>query len=222
MILLSAALASPCTQSTVPFVVDIQAPAVVVLGERMGMSPDVPRAAKIVKTLKKKGPVTLGVQIVPAEKQPVLDRFNKGELPAVLLESELHWTGFPYAPYSKLFATGVPVHALGVPVEPKPDETPVPLPRGYARFLTDGMSGHPMPADLESDFAQLVAWIDMRVALQAIESWNGEGFLVILADRAHVEGGQGVSWQAQRLTEAPVHTVLLSGAGACYQGDTYL
>lgn len=222
MILFSAALAGPCTQSTVPFVVDIAPPAVVVLGERKGMMPDLKRAAQIAKKLDKKGPVTLGLQIVPAAKQPVLDRFNAGELPEVLLESELGWTGFPYAAYSKLFGLGAPIVGLGVPVEPKPRDTPVALPRGYARLLTDGMSGHPMPADLESDFAMLVAWIDSRIALTAIEGWDGKGFLVIVADRAHVEGGQGISWQAERLTEAPVHTVLLDGPGACYQGDTYL
>lgn len=222
MLWLSAAIAGTCTQSTVPEVALIPAPAVLVLGERMGTAPDLPRATRLVRKLAAREPVTLGLQIVPSSKQQVLTRYDQGELAPELLEQELGWKGFPFAPYARLLSLDVDTLALGVPVEAKPEGQPVPLPRAYGRFLADGMSGHPMPADLEAEFAQMVAWVDLRIALNAIESWDGQGYLVIVADRTHVEGGNGIGWQAQRLTEAPVHTVLLGDAGACYDGDTYL
>jgi hypothetical protein len=84
------------------------------------------------------------------------------------------------------------------------------------------MAGHFMPVPLEAEFVQTVTWMDHRLARAAIEGWKGKGYLVIVADRTHVEGGKGIGWQAQRLTDAPVTTVLLSGPGSCYDKDAYL
>lgn len=218
MIWFTAALAT-CTQTKIPEIAAIPAPAVIVLGERMGVKKDLSRARKLLKKLQ--GPKQLAVAVVDRAKQQVLERHNRGELPTLLLEKELGWSGFPFTAYSPLFTMGVAVRAVGVPVEPKPEGTPVPLPAGYARLLSDGMAGHMMPADLESSFSQLVAWYDHRVALHAVEGWNGKGYLVVLADRTHVEGGKGISWQLQRLTEAPVHAVMLADPGACYSGDQH-
>ena len=80
-----------------------------------------------------------------------------------------------------------------------------------------------MPVALESDFVEAMAWRDHRLAKNALAGWNGEGTLVVLVDRFHVEGGKGVSWQLQRMTDVPVRVLLLSDGGAtCQAGESLL
>ncbi|MCB9679221.1 MAG: ChaN family lipoprotein [Alphaproteobacteria bacterium] len=227
--LLATALASGCEQTTLGELAATPGPAVFVLGERMGTQPDLARAARLVSKLRGTGaPVTVALQALPPDRQPVLDRYAKGELQSVDLPGLLDWgaaNGFPYGAYEQLVtgaAWGGEVIAIGAPVEARPADTPVPIPPGYIAILQDGMAGHPMPVPLESAFVQTVTWLDFRLARSAIEGWKGEGYLVIVADRTHVEGGKGIGWQAQRLTEAPVKSVLLGGPGSCYDKDLYL
>jgi len=226
---ISTALAAGCSQTSLTELATIPSPAVFVLGERRGTHPDLARASRLVARLRSSGePVTVALDVVSADKQPVLDRYADGQVPSVDLPALLDWaaiTGFPYDPYQKLLtaaAYGSEVLAVGVPTEPKPTSIPVPIPPGYIAVLQDGMSGHYMPVALESRFVQMVTWKDFRIARTAIEAWNGDGYLVIVADRTHVEGGKGVGWQAQRLTDAKVHTILLDGPAACYDKDRYL
>jgi hypothetical protein len=158
----------------------------------------------------------------------VLDRYAAGEVEALDLPGLLDWTnawGFPWGAYAPLVTGalhGDDVVGIGVPFQAKPVDVPVPLAPGYGGLLTDSMAGHPMPPALESVFVQSVAWTDHRLARDALSAWKGEGALVIVVDRLHVEGGRGVAWQAQRLTEVPVHAVLLGGPGGCYDGDRHL
>jgi hypothetical protein len=80
-----------------------------------------------------------------------------------------------------------------------------------------------MPPELESRFVEQVAWIDHQLATKALEGWDGNGFLVVLVDRFHVQGGLGVPWQLARLTEAPVSAALLADAGSrCVETDRVL
>ena len=80
-----------------------------------------------------------------------------------------------------------------------------------------------MPAELETRFVEQVAWIDHQLATKALEGWSGEGFLVVLVDRLHVQGGLGVAWQLERLTETPVSAALLADAGTrCVESDRIL
>lgn len=64
----------------------------------------------------------LGLEMVPAERQPVLDRFNAGEIGPDDLEKAVDWEtvwGHPYSVYKPLFEAarrlGAPLAALNVP-----------------------------------------------------------------------------------------------------------
>ena len=86
--------------------------------------------------------------------------------------------------------------------------------------LADATGEGPVPPALDERFTETVAWHDHRVARGAIEAWNGEGWLVVLVDRTWVEGGLGMPWQAEQLTDVPVSGVLLADADTrCYAGD---
>jgi hypothetical protein len=226
---LSPSIAAGCEQTTIGALAKQPAPAIFVLGERRGTQPDLARAHRLVNRLTNTGePVTLALQSVPRGKQAVLDRYAQGVLPSTDLPGLLDWSaanGFPYRPYEPLVTAAIQeteVLAVGVAAESRPADTPVPLAPGYIAVLQDAMSGHLMPPELEGRFVQTVSWVDHRVAKQAIENWDEQGYLVIVADRLHVEGSKGISWQASRMSGAEVVTVNLSGPGACYPGDVYL
>jgi hypothetical protein len=113
--------------------------------------------------------------------------------------------------------------AAGVAPSLPPEGTIAPQPPAYIHVLGPPMGEHPVPVELEARYLSMVAYTDHRVALRAVEAWNGQGSLVILADRLHVEGGKGISWQAGLLTEAPVHSVMLKQSDSpCYAGDLHL
>lgn len=233
MVTLLAAVAlasSPTTCSTVPFseVWSIPPPAVIVLGERKGTQPDLLRAERVVRRLSRQSAVTLALEAVHHEQQPILDRYAQGaitpfDLPDLLRWRE-HWS-FPWSSYERIVTSavlGVNVVAVGLDPGPRPPEARFPVPPGYVHVLADAMGEHAMPVTLESSFVELVAWRDHTMAQRAVSAWDGEGYLVILADRLHVEGGKGIGWQVGRLTEAPVHSYLLASTGACYAGDKVL
>jgi len=226
---LSAHAADACAPIGLGKALKAPAPAVFVLGERKGTQPDLARAERVVRRLARKAPVTLALQAVHRSQQPVLDGYARGELAPSDLPGLLGWKGhwgFDFVPYQDLVTAAVDdvqVLAVGLDEQARPPEdAQVQVPPGYTHVLADAMGQHAMPAALAMDFASWMAWRDHAVASAALEGWSGEGYLVILADRLHVEGGKGVSWQAERLTSAPVHTLLLADDGACYPGDRYL
>lgn len=235
---LASAHAAPCVPTTLAELAATPAPAVIVLGERRGTQPDLARAARLVARLRATGePITVGLQAIGKDKQPVLDRYADGQVEPSDLPGLLDWTptaaekdplgyaGFPYAAYERLVTGALyedTVLAVGVPFRLLPDDATLPLPPAYGTLLADAMGEHPMPATLEGSFAQTMAWMDHRIARTAVEGWTGKGYLVLVVDRVHVEGGKGVGWQAQRLVEAPVTSVLLGGPGACYPDDRTL
>jgi hypothetical protein len=105
----------------------------------------------------------------------------------------------------------------------KPADAALAVPPVYIHVLADALGEGPMPAELETRFVEQVAWIDTQLATKALEGWNGEGFLVVLVDRLHVQGGLGVAWQLERLTELPVSAALLADAGTrCVESDRIL
>lgn len=219
-----------CTKIGLGAVVGDDPSSVVVLGERRGVGRDQAKARALVKKLAKRGPVTLALQIVPATDQEALDRVASGALTPEAFAEETHFaerTGFvidAWAPLLALAPTlGVKLLAVGLPVESRPPDQMLPMPPGYIHVLADGMSEAPVPLELESRYVERVAWLDHRLAGTALQTWRDEGFLVLLLDRLHVEGNLGAQWQAQRLTETPVHAVLLADAeAACYPGDRIL
>ena len=227
--LIASALANGCTQTTITELAEIPAPAVFVLGERKGTQPDLWRANRVISRLRSSGePITVALQAVPADKQPVLDRYENGEIEPSDLPGLLDWHarwGFPWQPYERLVTGALHedrVIGVGLRVEPQPEDAIAPRPPGYIRVLSDAMGGHYMPPELEPGFVQTVSWFDHRTAKTAYEGWNGRGYLIVIADRLHVEGGKGISWHLQRLVDVPVTTVDLGGPGACYDGDRYL
>jgi hypothetical protein len=105
----------------------------------------------------------------------------------------------------------------------RPPETTVAVPPLYMHALADTFGEGPIPVELEARFVEQVAWIDHQLATKAFESWNGQGFLVVLVDRLHVQGGLGVQWQLDRLSDVPVSAALLAEAGTrCVEADRIL
>ncbi len=228
-LLLHVASAGGCTPIALSELATTPAPAVFVLGERRGTQPDLARATRLVGRLRATGEaVTVALQAVSHDLQPVLDRYADGSIPTDALPDELNWGsrwGFPWAPYRPLVTGalhGDTVVGIGHEPAPQPNGTAVPRAPGYARILADAMSGHPMPAELEGRFVQMVSWLDHRMARSAAHGWSNDGYLVVVVDRLHVEGAKGVPWQLQRMVEAPVIPVLLGDPGACYPQDRYL
>jgi len=83
------------------------------------------------------------------------------------------------------------------------------------------MAGHEMPLAMQSRFVRSMAWLDHQIAETALGAWDGQGYLVILVGREHVEGGKGVAWQAGLATREAVHGFVLAWGGEppCYMGD---
>ncbi len=224
---LSLSFAQDCQVITQKDVLEVAAPAVVVLGERHGTLPDLGRARNIVRRFADRGDVTVALEAVRAEHQPTIERYENGELSPKDLPGLLHWQedwGFPWAPYEPLVTAavyGAHVIAAGVKLGPKPEGVTVPLPSRYGDLLRDAMGGHELPMGEEAGFIQAMAWRDYAIAKAAVEGWNGQGYLVILTGRGHVEGGKGVAFQASHLTDAPIHSFVLAWGEdpPCYAGD---
>jgi hypothetical protein len=113
---------------------------------------------------------------------------------------------------------------LDVPLgERKPPDVTLAVPPVYFHVLADALGEGPMPPELETRFVEQVAWIDQQLATKALEGWTEEGYLVVLVDRLHVQGGLGVAWQLERMTEVPVSAALLADAGTrCVESDRIL
>lgn len=226
--LIGAALAGECDLVGFSDVVEADEPTIVVLGERHGTQPDLRRAAKVVRALARRAPVTVALEAVHHRYQPVLDRYatdvvEVGDLPA-LLNWEETW-GFSFAPYRALVTASdledVTVVAAGLDLGSKPEDAEIPLPSRYVDILRPAMGDHPIPLGMEASFVQAMAWRDHEIARLAIKGWSGEGYLVIVTGRGHVEGGKGVSWQAGMLSKAPVESFVLKRTGddPCFPGD---
>jgi hypothetical protein len=197
---------------------------VIVLGERRSTMPDLWRAARVVRGLARRDEVTLALADVEAVHQGVLDRIDEtrwADLPPLL-----DWPDSPFWPYRPLLAAGKNSGALlavGQAPAARPADARGPIPPGYAHALAASLGESAAHVDAEAGFAQTVAWVDHEVASRAVAGWSGRGYLVVVVDRFHVEGGRGVSWQAERLATAPVHAFLLAGADPlCAPGDRIL
>lgn len=225
---LAAALAQDCERVSLGELVSVPAPAVIVLGERHGMQPDLGRAMRVVRKLAAQGArVTVALEAVHERYQPVLDRYAEGRVGADDLPDMLDWDsswGFAWAPYAPLVRAhdvGATVVAAGLTLGPRPEGEAVPLPPSYMDILGPAMGGHPLQPGEEGRFVQAMAWRDHRIAELALQGWDQRSYLVIVTGRGHVEGGKGVTWQLARMTQAPVSSVVLAkGPDApCYPGD---
>lgn len=230
MLLLSliagSALAQPtCTPVGMSDIVDVQAPAVLVLGSRRGTQPDLWRARRVVEALEDRGEsVTLALDVIHRRHQSTLEQYVRGQLPAEALPQALSWAGdvgFSYDPYEPLVRpTHRPLVAIGLDPEDAPTEGPVQVALEYQDVLRDAMAGAEVPPSRQEDFLQWVAGQDRDLATAALEAWGGQGILVIVADRVRVEGGVGLPAQLELYAEVPVHAALLAWARTpCFPGD---
>jgi len=220
---------SSCKSATVGQLTERPAPGILVLGERPGVVRDVRRAKRVIKRLAKSGPVTVAAEFVEARRQPVIDNLAMGRVSFDALDNALAFQddGYTFSVYRRILSLPDKVDdlslvAIGQPMLLRPTDASVALPPGYTLVLTDAMAS-PVPPELESRTVQMVAYHDQRLAQSALDSWTGEGWLVLLVDRTWVQGGLGVAWQLRRLTDARVDAVLLSDAGSdCYPDDLVL
>lgn len=222
--LLGVALAHPCESIGLDDVLEIPAPAVLVLGEQHGSKPDMKRARAVVDALAERAPVRLALEAVHESNQPVLDAFVRGEKKKRKLPAALRWDetwGYDWGAYKKLVArTDVDVVAAGLDLGPKPEDREVTIPEGYDAYLQQLMQGHEMTDEIRARFTTSMTWRDFRIGELAAAGWSGEGYLVVLAGKGHVEGSLGTNWQLERLVEAPVHSVILGhDDAACLEGD---
>lgn len=221
--------ARDCDTVSIAKVAAERGPSILVLGERRATQPDLFRAHRLVTSLQRTRPVTLALEAVDHTRQEALSRLGQQIASVQAIEQALAWrehSAFSVVPYSPLLRSakkGVRLVAIGVDRSPRPHGQNLPIPPSYFFSLEPSLSEAHMPVALESGFVEAMAWRDHRLAKRALEGWNGEGTLVILADRFHVEGGKGVSWQLQRMTDVPVQVLLLSDAGAtCHAGESLL
>lgn len=206
---------------------EVSAPAILVLGERKGTPLDLDRAERLVGALTRSGdPVTLAFEAIDASFQAVLEDVERNAIPAEAIAERVEWDdrwGFSSEAYLPLLARGamgVDLVAAGLPYGLKPADAVVAVPSGYYFALSDSMGDAPVPVSFEETLTNAFAWRANQIAAAAIAGWSGEGFLVIVADRALVEGGLGVSWHAARLAEVPVRAVVLANADSpCIAGD---
>lgn len=221
------ALAGDCRYVDFNTIVDIEAPAILVMGERHGHQPDLRRAGRVVKALLAEQPVWVSLEAVHRDDQQILNNFANDLVSVQDLPAALDWEeawGFPWGPYKGLVTAanwGATVIAAGVDLGPKPDDVDVPVPPRYIDLLRDAMGGHDMPLGMEGRFVSSMAWRDHAIAKASLDRWKERGFLVIVAGRGHVEGSKGINWQLQQLTRVPVYSVILAEGpeAPCYPGD---
>lgn len=215
-----------CDEVRWPAVADVSPATVLVLGERHGAQPDLRRAWRVVRRLARRGRVTVALEAVHEDNQSVLDRYAAGDVRERALPESLRWErtwGFDWAAYRRLVTAskvGARVVAAGLTLGPAPAEAELVIPDGYDALLADAMAGHEMPDDMAARFVRSMVWRDRRIAELAVQGWDGEGVLVIVTGRGHIEGGLGVPFQLVDLTQAPVVSVVLDDAdAACLEGD---
>lgn len=220
------AWADPCEEIDFADIAAVVPPAIVVLGERRATSPDTWRARRVVSHLRGIAPVTLALDVVPEDRQAVLDRYADGEIEGAALPGALAWSdlGWPWRPYEPLVTGalhGVDVIAAGPTEAAPPPWKSFPVPQGYAAVWGDAVVGPPVPKSWEQHVSRAAAWQDYQIALLATRVWSGQGYLVIVADRARVEGSHGLVWQLEQLQKGPVKPFVLAWgvSPACYPGD---
>lgn len=104
------------------FVQDVQEADYILLGETHTNACDHRVQADVLQALLREGrEIALGLEMVPAAKQPVLDRFNNGDLAVSDLPEALQWEriwGHSFSLYKPIFqlaaAENIPVYALNI------------------------------------------------------------------------------------------------------------
>jgi len=217
-----------CRTITLPDITAVPEPAIIVLGERRGVAMDNLRAVKVLKALHKKteSPVTVAVDVVHHKYQHVFEQYSTGALDILQLEDALSWrthTEVSFTPYRKLFATAVTggtIHAVGTDLKPPPPEITPPTPGVYPSIVNSVVPDGELGFGLDAKISKTMAYWDYLVANRAANEWDGRGYLLIVTERARVEGGGGIPWQLVRQQDTPVYSFLLAWADPyCAKGD---
>jgi hypothetical protein len=197
---------------------DVPAPAVLVLGEEPGWARDARRAARVARALRDRGvPVTLALEALPAAVAPTLDGLRAPEPDLERARDALAWDTIrdvPYAPYRPLLALGLasvrrPTTLLAVgqppvPATPPPTEAPAALVARITEIAPD------LPYAARVPVAAARAATDVALAEAALAGWTGQGVLVVVADRSRVAGDGGLPYQLAARTDAPVRAATLA------------
>ena len=202
----------------------VDAPAVIVLGARRGMQPDLFRARRLIKALSEKAEVTLALDILPVSAADDYRLHLANGFGDEVLPLALDWddkVGLPWSGY-KGFFTDPDLRWVPVGVGPgeHPDSSePVQIPMGLGNVLRDTSAGN-FPAQRQEVLLRAIAWQDSVISQRAIDGWDGDGYLVVLVDRFRVYGRSGVDWHLPYYTKAPVSSYLLSWSGEdCTEGE---
>lgn len=201
---------------------------VIVVGEQHDQASHHEVQRRIIATLASGAPsrkVVVGLEMLTWDKQPVLDRFNSGELDADAFAAAVDWQkawGFTFDLYRPIFAdgraAGATFRALNAPRELvravrkkgidglSPDEVRV-LPdldlgdiehRAWFKGIFAG-GGHPMKdADVDAFYTAQVVW-DEAMADRAVQALvDGASHVVVIAGAGHVARGRGIPQRVER------------------------
>jgi uncharacterized iron-regulated protein len=206
----------------------------VLIGESHGSYCDHAAQAFFLRLLAGRGPVAVGLEMVPTDKQPVLDQFNQGSITLEILPQALDWAGIwghPFPPYEPVFRTardlGLPVYGLNVPRRlmkrvrdvgmkgASPEERRllpkriIPPPKEQELWLLEQMTAHHDEMgdrDMEKFFLVQSLW-DTALAESAVALHaTSNQPVAILAGSGHVTHGWGV---AHRLKILDLHGEIL-------------
>ena len=216
-----------CRSVTLPDITAVPEPAIIVLGERRGVALDNMRARASESTAKRaESPVTVALDLVHHKYQHVFEQYTTGALDVTDLEDALSWrtqTEVSFTPYRKFITTaasGGSLHAVGIDLEPTPSEVTPPIPGVFPSVVNSVVPDGELGFGLDAKIAQTMAYWDYLVANRAVNEWDGRGYLLIVTERARVEGGGGIPWQLVRRQDTPVYSFLLAWADPyCTKGD---
>ncbi len=207
----------------------VPAPAILVLGETPGEPDDLRRAYKLVRALRGRDRVTVGLQAIHQDYQGALQGMVADAPDLGALDETVQWSAhWPWssAGYRGVLtmgltdvAGGVQLTALGGDEIPPRGAEVGSVPEGYAERL-QSISDGTLTGSMAARVARARSWSDSRMAERALEAWGGEGYLVVIVDRTRVAGPGGVDWQLERRASQSVHAVVLDWSDAdCMEGE---
>ncbi|MDF1661726.1 MAG: ChaN family lipoprotein [Planctomycetota bacterium] len=221
---------------------------VIYVGEEHGNAKHHRLQRDILEMMAKAGPAVLGVEYFPRSLQPVLDKFNSGEISLKDFPKAIQWKkvwGHPYSVYEPLFRL---CHERKIRVVALNAERSV-VKKVRRKGLKDGFSVedllmfprmdlrneahkerihkallkvHPMPKSMLDHFYQAFTLWDETMAESTANVFlrdRREGLRVlVVAGRAHISHGTGIPDRVKRRTALTRLTVLCDSSGKAEPG----
>jgi len=213
----------------------LRAHGVVVVGEQHDQLPHHEAQRRVIQMMAGDGPgLVVGLEMLSWDKQPVLDRFNDGELDAKAFAAAVDWKaawGFDFGLYQGIFDTGraggarflalnAPrdlvrsIRKQGIDGLPASDKAQVPeLDLGDAlhRRWFEGIfnsAGHPLKeAEVDGFYRAQVLWDESMADRAAKALQGGARQVVVIAGAGHIAAGRGIPQRVERRLRKPVLTV---------------